>query len=336
MTANARLRFVLVRIAVLAAALLASPAVAQRADLLRPRDLQDAPPRLADAIAQLRPHWLTEGESATQVRRVVVFVNGRYLGDARVLFTIATAEVLSARVRDPGYVRSTDARFPREEFDVAIYVATRSVAAVPPAGRLTVSVDPGFDILALGPLTENALDRAGFDQARKETERGVTPFNDPAAGGRQPVLGATVHYGVRGPWGVALTGQYTWGVRALGYSPAADTAVTITVSSSEAALLATGTGRAFRVGVGPVYRRLDAAWEGGFCQCREPSENTSTALGVAAEGVVQLPLTAHARPGLRFAARYYPTHKLDYAALPEPLDVRGLVLTLGLSLGVRF
>lgn len=336
MIANARLRTLLVRIAVFAAALLASPAGAQRADLLRAADLRAAPPRLADAIAQLRPDWLTAGESATQVRRVVVFVNGRYLGDARVLYTIATPEVMSARVRDPGYVRSTDARFPREEFDIAIYVATRSASPVEPAGRVTVSVDPGFNILALGPLTEDALDRAGFTQSRKETSRGVTPFENGDAGGRQPSLGATVHYGVRGPWGVALSGQYTSPVRALGYSPQADTAVTISVSSSEAALLVTGTGRAFRVGVGPVYRRLDAEWAGGFCQCRDPRETASSVVGLAAEGVMQLPVAAHLLPGVRFAARYYPRQELEYPALTEPLDVRGLVLTMGLSLGARF
>lgn len=202
-------------------------------------------------------------------------------------------------------------------------------------GRVTVSVGAGFNVIALHRVTDDALSRDGFDQDAKYRNGFITPFKGDRDRSNPPSVGGSVHYGVRGPWGVALSGAYTAAAEARGYSAGADTAVTMRVSSSEAALLATGTSRAFRLGVGPVYRRAEQSWVGGFCQCQDPRETTSSALGLAAEGVVEVPI-GPAFPSLRVLARYYPRHELDYGGIPGPVDVGGLFFTMGLDLGVRF
>jgi hypothetical protein len=101
-----RIRWILTHLVLLAGVhLSASAAGAQRdADALSARELRaTAEPLLLQAIAELRPHWLP-GSAGT---RVVVYLNGRHVGDVRELQGIPTAQVVAARLRSAEYVRRT-------------------------------------------------------------------------------------------------------------------------------------------------------------------------------------------------------------------------------------
>jgi hypothetical protein len=327
-----RLTFRSILFLLLAALSLAAPRAAAQDDVLRQRDLRGSTaPRLYDAIAQLRPGWLQLAGGPAGAERVVVFVNGRHLGDARVLEGIPTADVVAARLRSAEYVRRTDPRFPRAEFDVAIFVDTRAAAAAARTGRVTVSVDAGVEVQSFARDVDGAFSDAGFTQKEVGGERLV---DDGSL--YPPSVGVTVQYALRGTLGVALAAQHTFEGLGGGYSPQATYSASAGVTSTEAALLATTDIRSLRLSAGPAFRNVRWEWARGFCRCEEKASSSSSAAGLAAEARVSLPLAMRVYPSLRVFARYYPSQEAEYAQLAEPLDVGGLVVTAGLGLSTRF
>ena len=318
--------------AVLACLALAAPAAHAQSDVLRARDLRGAPPRLYDAIAQLRPDWLRVGDPAA-VDRIAVYVNGRHLGDARVLSTIETSQVTSARLRSADYIRATDLRLPPQEFDVAIEVATRPLERPAPTGRVTFSLDAGVDLLSLPHVLRNALADAGYDRKELEAQGGVTGFD-----GTQlpPSVSGSLHYAVRGGWGVAVMAQHTFTGVGGGYSRERMEAVSAAVTSTEAVLLLSRDARAVRLSAGPVFRQVSWDWARGFCRCEDEQSENSSALGVAGEARVALPFGSRVFPAFRVLARYYPSHETAYERLPAQVDAGGFVVTTGVSVGTRF
>jgi hypothetical protein len=327
-----RLLPVLVRFAMLALLpLTATAAGAQVSDQLGSSELRGSAPRLFDAIAQLRPQWLRAGDTSP-AGRVVVYLNGRHVGDARVLHTIATEDVISAQLRSAEYVRTTDPRFPRVAFDAAIYVATRSKRQVS-AGRVTLSLDAGFNARSLPHVMEDALADRGYGTKMDPTA--IAQFGE--QGTRfPPSVGGTVHYGVRGPWGVAATAQHTLKGWSGAFSEETGLAVSANVTSTEGALLVTRETGILRAGVGPAYRQVSWDWTRGFCECTSPQTSSSGALGAAAEAMVELPLSQRVFPTFRVLARYYPSQSSEYEPIGEPLDVSGFVVTMGVGIATRF
>ena len=329
---NPKLRSILALFAVVAAIGVAAPAAAQ-SDRLRERDLRGAPPRLYDAIAQLRPNWLLlAGDSAES--RIVVYVNGRYLGDLRVLQTIETAQVTSARVRSASYIRATDLRLPPHEFNLAIEVATRPLDRPAAPGRVTLSLDAGMDLWSLPHVLRGALADASYTEQELDQQGGTTRFDGP--GMLPPSVSGSVNYAVRGPWGVALMAQHTFEGLAGGYSRERMESVSATVTSTEGALLLARDQRAVRLAAGPIFRQVDWSWARGFCRCNDEQADNSSALGVAGEGRVALPIGTRTVPVFRVLARYYPSQETAYAALAEQVDAGGFVVTASMSVATRF
>jgi hypothetical protein len=320
------------KVAVVAALVLAAPAARAQDDVLRARDLRGAAPRLYDAITQLRPTWLQLADPAA-TERIAVYVNGRYLGDARVLRTIETAQVTSARLRSSATVRAMDLPLPPNEFDVAVDVATRPLERPAAPGRVTLSLDAGVDLRSLAHGVRGALADAGYDREKLQAQAGTTQFD----GTQLPVtLGAAVHYAVRGPWGVQLVAQHTLEGVGGGYSRERIESVSAAVTSTEAALLVSRDSRAVRLSAGPVFRQVDWSWARGFCRCEEPETDNGSAVGVAGEGRVTLPYGRRVSPAFRVMARYYPSQTSSYSVLTDEVDAGGLVITTSLSVATRF
>lgn len=324
-----------------ALALCATDAAAQRrGDAIPASELRRSQAtRLYETVAELRPEWLFLGGDTAQAasrERVVVFVNGRHVGDLGALWTIQTADVASVRLRSPEYVRRTDPRFPRTEFNAAIYVATRAAPESLPQGRLTLSVEASFNLVTQASAADDALTDAGYDQDHLEVNQGVVQFQHP--GTETPFsVGGTVAYAVAQPWGVALTGLYTFEGTATGYSPDANFAASTSFTSTEGALLATRDVGQVRLGAGPAFRTVNWTWASGMCQCENEQESTSSAFGLAAEGAALLRLPGiPVLPQVRVLARWYPSQETEYSALGEPLEVGGVVVSMGVGLATRF
>lgn len=326
--------------ALTAGAFSAPGANAQSTGALRQGELQrSSAPTLYEAISQLRPEWLHlghDGGAGSSVERVLVFLNGHHVGDLHVLHTIQTPEVLGVRVRSPEYVRRTDPRFPRQEYAAALFVDTRGAASERPQGRLTVSLDAGYNLRSLPRVAREALRDQGYATNYADAPQGVIAGREDGTT-NPPTLGATVHYRTTGGWGGALNVNHTLEGRAGGMDRARETAaVSATLTSTEAALLVTREASVMRVGVGPAVRRVSWTWSDGYCDCDAEERSTNAAFGLAAELATTLPLgSAAVFPQLKVLARYYPSHRTEYSELDEPLQTGGLVLTMGVSVVVR-
>jgi hypothetical protein len=323
---------------VVAALVLAAPAArAQSGDVLRQRELRESgQTRLYDAVAQLRPGWLQlagDSVAADAVSRVVVFVDGLHQGDVRVLASISTADVLSARLRNAEYVRRTDPRFPRQEFDAAIYVATRTQPRERRRGRFSLSLDPGFSIRGLARVMDDAFTEAGYGSIAKVDSVTSKHFDVPGVQ-RPPSVGGTVRYDFQPPWGVAVTGHYTARGWVGGYSSRTDSAFSANLESTEGAVLVTREVGHFRVGAGAAYRQVEWNWASGFRQDAGTESMSTSSVGLAAEGLFELPLRAPVFPVVRVLARYYPSEKVEYHGLET--NAGGLVLTMNLGVATRF
>ena len=324
------LRSILSLLVLGAALAMTAPAARAQENVLRARDLRSSAPLLYDAIAQLRPGWLHVGADSTGIAQIAVYVNGRYLGDGRVLRTLETARVTSARLRSAEFIRASDLRLPRERFAYAIEVDTRPLEREALPSRTTLSVDGGLDIWSLAHGMRVALQGAGYH--RQETN-GNTGFENASA--LTPSVSASLHF-ASDTWGLALTAQHTFQSVGGGFSPPAQEAASAAVTTTEAAALATRDFRAARVGVGPVYRRTNRDWARDFCRCFDQLSDDANELGVAAEARIALPYGSRVFPGVRVMARWYPPRETDYYVLDEQVDVGGLVVTTSLSLGTRF
>ena len=313
---------------------------AQPAEALRQRELEgSSAPTLYEAISQLRPEWLHLGDdeaAGSSVERVLVFLNGHHVGNLDVLHTIQTADALAVRVRSPEYVRRTDPRFPRQEYAAALFVDTRGAEPARPQGRVTVSLDAGYNLRSLPRLAREALNDQGYTSSYADAPTGVIAGREEGTTS-PPTFGATVHYRARGGWGGALHVNHTLEGRAGGMDRERETAaVSTTLTSTEAALLVTRQASVMRVGMGPAVRMVRWAWSDGYCDCDTEDRSTNAAVGLAAELATTLPLgSASVFPQLKVLARYYPTQPTEYSELDEALQAGGLVLTMGVSVAMR-
>ncbi|HST58931.1 MAG TPA: hypothetical protein VLK84_09590 [Longimicrobium sp.] len=305
------------------------------------RELRDnTAPTLYDAIAQLRPDWLLLGAGMaprSSAEGVVVFVNGKHVGALDALRAIEPGQVLAVRVRTPDYVRRTNPRFPREEFGAALFVDLQRPGSERPRGRLTVSPEVGFSVLSLAGIARAALSDEGYVGDLK-TSSGGTVLHGDAETTNPVVLGGSVHYRMRGAWGGALGVYHTLEGQAAGADPTRYLeAVSSRVTSTEATLLLTRQAAALRVGAGPAVRMVDWSWADAYCECDDRETSGSTAVGVAGEVVASLPVSSlPVFPQFKVLARYYPSQQSEFSKLGEPLEVGGLVLTMGVGIATHF
>lgn len=312
-----------------------------RAVSLRERELRDnTAPTLYDAIAQLRPNWLLLGAGNTTrptTEGVVVFVNRKHVGTLDALRAIDPRQVLAVRVHTPGYARAMDLRFPPEDFAAALFVELRRPDSERPRGRLTVSPEVGFSVLSLPDIARAALSDEGYITDLKTSSGGIVLHGD-AETSNPVVLGGSVHYRMRGAWGGALGVYHTLEGQAAGADPTRYLeAVSSRVTSTEATLLLTRQAAALRVGAGPAVRRVDWSWADAYCECDDRETSGSTAVGVAGEVVASLPVSSlPVFPEFKVLARYYPSQQAQFSKFSEPLEVGGLVLTMGVGIATRF
>lgn len=318
----------------------ASAAEAQPSDRIREAELRtSAAPTLSDAIAELRPGWVfTDAAAGSGVigARAVVFVNGRQAASLDTLRLLPTSQVASVHLRSPLYVRQNMARTPRDPFDTAIFVSTRG-APVVHQGRLTLSLDAGYSVRSLPEVALGALRDQGYsrDYARGPDGGGVGAQRGTV---RPLALGGTLNYGIRGHWGGAVLLIHTLEGEVGAQDPDRYLeAVIASMTSTEAALLATWQGRVMRAGAGPAVRNVSWTWTDGYDASPTQETNSSTSVGVAAELAVALPLrTSRVFPQLKVLARYYPSQSSEFSELQDPLEVGGLVATMGLGVATRF
>jgi hypothetical protein len=296
---------------------------------------------LYEAIAQLRPEWLhmgATGEPGSALGRVLVFVDRHHVGDLQALHLIRTEQVAGVRVRSPEFVRSTMPRFPRQEYAAAIFVATRSTPSLrPQRGQLAFSLDAGYGIRSLTHVTRAALRDQGYTTDFQAAPNGVVASQED--GTTAPVtLGASVNYGVGGGWSGTLAVSHTLEGQAGGLDQSRELeAVTAALTSTEAALLASWQASVLRVGVGPSVRSVSWSWRDGFCPQCDAEKSSSSAVGLAGELAVTLPLrSAAVLPQLKVTGRYYPSQETSFSGLDEPLQTGGLVVTMGISAAMRF
>jgi hypothetical protein len=316
-----------------------SAAEAQAGERIREAELRmSSAPSLSAAIAELRPGWVftdAAGGSDVAGARAVVFVNGRQAASLDTLRLLPTAQVASVHLRSPVYVRQNMARTPRDVFDIAIFVSTRG-APVPRQGRLTVSLDVGYSVRALPEVALDALRDAGYSEDYESSPGGggVAQQEGPL---RPPGVGATLHYGIRGPWGAGVIVSHTLEGRVGAQDPNRSLeAVTTTMTSTEVALVGTWHGRVLRVGAGPAVRSVSWSWADGFNPSGDREGSTTTGVGMAAELLAALPVRSPVFPQFKVLARYYPSQTTEFSELEDPLEVGGLVVTMGLGVATRF
>ncbi|HEX2078258.1 MAG TPA: hypothetical protein VHG08_11135 [Longimicrobium sp.] len=291
-------------------------------------------PDLYQAVQRLRPEWLhlaLDPAGGPAEEQVVVFVDGRMMGDVRVLRGMRTQGIGSMRVRSADFVRRMFRGAPGRSFRAAIVVASYT-EALPGGPRVSVSAGAGFTLIGLARSTETAAEDAGFISG---VPRG-TSFADPGTA-NPPSLHLTARYAVRPNLSVAADVQHTLEGFYGGTTrrTQGSSVVSTTFTSTEAAVMAS-FGRVMRIGAGPAVRQVRWTWVGGLCQCEEEEKHTSTALGLAAEVGVSMPQNRRWFVDFGVRARYYPSQDTGGYPEVEPMDAGGVVLTPAASIGFRF
>jgi hypothetical protein len=294
---------------------------------------------LYEAVQALRPDWLLLAGDASdprQAERLVVFVDGRHVGNVLALRGIQAGEVRSVRLRSQEFVRATIPRFPRTEFAAALFVATLSRQEAPSQGRVTLSLDGGVNLISARRIATRGLVDQGYSGKTVPTLSGFRPLEDPGAANPVSSVGASLHYAAREKWGVALTAQHTLEGWAGGYQRETARVVSAMLTSTEGAVLLTRDARWARLGIGPSFRMLDWSWARGSCRCSDEESFSTSAFGAAADVKLMLPVGSRVVPHLRLQARYYLNEETEYSVLQDPVDAGGLVITLSGGLSAHF
>lgn len=288
---------------------------------------------LYDAVAGTRPAWLfLAGDTAdAQAReRVLVFVDGRHVGNLNTLRTLNVETVGSVRVRTEQYVRRTIPRFPRQGFSAALFVSSHTLAENVFRERFSVRVRGGLQMMSQARGTSRAYKDEGFDDVPVEaTHNYVDQGNETPA-----FVGAGVHVAVRAPFGVEVEGQHTFD----GWTYGMDYARAIfngTMSSTEGAVLATFSKAPFRIGLGPAYRQTRWTYHGGFHRVGEGEKLTTSGIGGVGSLAITLPGPGRSFGEFSLRAASYAEDSPRFGQVP-PVPAGKLVVSGGFGFGVRF
>ncbi|MBW3572204.1 MAG: hypothetical protein KY467_13975 [Gemmatimonadetes bacterium] len=303
---------------------------APRADLISRAEIEATPAADAHELVQrLRADWLiVDGQPA--VDEVLVFVDGRLLGNVRSLRGLSLDRVGALQLHSPNYVRETFARFPHREFRMAIAVSTFTQAEEA-RYRGSVSMGAGLSIRSLAHQVKASADDLGFSHH--------PPANWADRGREMPV---TVHlgarYGLRPRLWLAGEVQHTPRAWYGGYRHPPDMGsglLSVSAASTEMALQLS-TGGMVRATAGPALRMVQWDWRSGECQCEEPRSNSNTALGLAVAVEATVPRSSRFFLDIGFRGRYFPSQEAGPYREFESIGARGLTFTPTLGLGVRF
>lgn len=321
--------------------LAASPAAAQRAsEAISVAELRSrGAGTLYEAVAALRPDWLLlagDASDTEQAEQLVVFVDGRHVGNVLALRGLQASEVRSVRLRSQEFVRATIPRFPRTEFAAALFVATLGRREAPAPGRVTVSVDAGVNMISAPRIVRRGIEDQGYGGTTVPTADGFLQLEDPGTGIPVSTLGATVHYAATPKWGVAVMGQHTLEGWAGGYRRENSRVVSALLTSNEGAVMVTRDANWMRLGIGPSFRMLDWNWARASCRCADEESFSNSAFGAAADAKFLLPVGSRVVPHIRIHARYYGKQETSYSLLEEPVDAGGLVVTVSAGVSGHF
>lgn len=291
---------------------------------------------LHQLIQALRPEWLliaADSTGAPAPEQVLVFVDGRFAGDARDLPGISATNLGRVQLVDAATARQRFARFPRQEFRVAIAASTFTTPAQA-AGRMAVSAGVGLTQFGLTQGVENGAEEAGMRAGTADPRVGW-----PDQGTRTPLSAhLTARYDVRPALAVSADVQHTLESWYGGYLRPEDDGsglLSTRFTSTELALLVS-TGRLLRVGVGPAVRHVRWEWASTLCACEQEESQGSTALGGAAVVGVSLPQGGRWFADFSVRARYYPSQEAGPYRHLQSLDAGGLAVTPSVGFGVRF
>lgn len=281
---------------------------------------------LLSALTELRPSWLSES--------VIVYLDGRHLGDLQVLSTLDLDAVAGVRLVSEHYVRRTDTRYPRTPFTAAIWVSTRSPRGVGAArSRNTFTLYAVAPVLGMHSRVDAALADAGWNLVSVRTSSGVQ-YVEMGGVPYSPGIGANASLAAGAATGVELQAEYLPRSATGRFSPRGDQPVGASYSWIDAAALATYRNWPGRYSLGPVVRLARWEWGEGFCGCDNPASSTSTGLGVAGNATAIVPVGRTVHVEVRLGLRHFFSHEVDgYRSVPA-LDLSGTegVFSLGLGL----
>lgn len=326
-----RWRSVSVLCALAAGLALAPAARAQHSASVTRAELRDAGgANLYEAIARTRPGWLFlagDTANAAATEQILVFVDGRHVGSLQALRTLDPRYVGSVNLRGAEFVRRTMPRFPRQEFQAALFVST-SAPERTGGERFSVRIHGGMQMISQARGTSDAYKDAGFDDVSVDRDQSWVD----KASEMPPVMAVGVHVPLRGRYGVEAGAQRTFQGWTYGLAYPR-TVFNATLSSVEGSVLATYRTSAVRLGVGPAYRRT--AWT--YHPRRGSGDRfTSSGLGGVASLTVMLPQEGRLFGEFTLRGAHYPSQKTPaYGEVPA-VPARPTVISAGFGVGMRF
>lgn len=329
----------------LAALALAHPLSAQQPlKPLRAAEIRAAAAPDAYALLEsLRHDWLwAAGDPATPEAqtRTLVFIDGRFVGDLRLLHGLSTDHIAGVRHMGGREFLQSSVYTPHNDVASVFFLTSRRAAgaAMDDGSRLMITLGAGPAIGDVAALREHLV-QTGYD-------RPVPGGQDSHAlgtEGRVPTVVATMRYLVR-PWLSVEAGvQSGSATLAAGSDGVRGAVVNRSIATEWFGLVDVGN-EVVRLGVGPSLRRTAWVWGRSFCGCDEVERTVSMDPGVAADLAVTMPARSRAFVELRGHGRWYgTTHTPEYThrgggaqdyTVP-PMEREAFTLSASLLLGVR-
>jgi hypothetical protein len=325
--------------ALAAGLLLAAPcAEAQRTlSLSRAEVLATGAADLYAAVAELRPDWLALGGvpgTRSAEERVLVYLDGRHVGDVAVLRGMTTERVASLRVQSAEYVRRRDPRYPRTDFVAAVMVSTASVLPAEreaERGRWQVRAYGVAPVVGQKAKLQDGLAARGYTQHAMRVGNEMVGFQNPGSE-FAPGIGVAGGRAVAGPVGAEIAAEHvfdTWFGRI-----GSGEAVSSTFSWSDLLVLATYEQWPVRVAAGPAFRRARWDWTTGLCGCGTPERHTTYAAGAAATFAAGMALTPRSLLEVRTGVRHFFSHEVPESPSRPSIDVSGAEIYFSLGISV--
>jgi hypothetical protein len=330
----------LVAVLLLAACVPGAPSTrpAPRADEISRAEIQASGATTLHALVQaVHPEWLliaTDSTGAPAPGQVLLFVDGRLAGDVRDLARIQTANVDRVWLVDAPTARQRFARFPQQEFRLAIAVNT-FISPAEMVGRISVSVGGGITPIGLAQRVESGAKSSGISPGTADPR--VTSW--PREATRIPLSAhVSARYDVRPALSVTADVQHTLASWFGGYLRPEDDGsglLSTRFTATELAVLVS-SGRLLRLGAGPALRYVQWNWASSLCGCEAVEDRRGTTLGAAAFAGVSIPRRGRWFADFTVRARYYPSQEFGPYRHLRSLDASGLAVTPGVGFGARF
>ena len=305
-------------------------APAPRADAISRAEIQASGAADAhDLVQRLRADWLIAGGQPA-ADEVLVFVDGRLLGNVRALRGLSLERVDGLQLHSPHYAREIF-RFPHREFEAAIALTTFTQPEQAHY-RVAVTVGAGKSVRSLSHQLKNAADELGFTHN--------PPANWENRGQEMP---ATLHvgarYGLRPRLWLAADVEHTPDAWYGGYLYRPEDGGSGLMSASAASTelaVQLSMGEMVRATVGPAVRMVRWDWRTGECACEKLQSGTTTSLGLAAAVEAAVPRSSKFFLDVALRGRWYPSQNAGPYHGFESIEVGGLTVAPTIGIGARF